>query len=100
MRRLTRKSTNIPKTVDWVSIRLRGSPYYWNGYGFTQSIVMRPRDAISALLVHLRNVYHLDVEMVDSYHLDKEDERMNVKRVRRYMQYDPSFSDTSKTRII
>nr|DAE55100.1 MAG TPA: hypothetical protein [Caudoviricetes sp.] len=93
MRRLTRRRTSLVKPCEWVAIRLRGSPYYWNGYGFTQSIVMHPRFAISNLIVHLRNVYHLDVEMIDSYHLDKEDERMNVKRVRTYMQYEPVDDD-------
>lgn len=89
MRKLVRKSTNPPQPVEWVAIRLRGSPYWWNGYGFTQSLVLHPRFAVSNLLVHMRTCYHLDVELVDSYHLDKEDARMHIQRVRAYMQYSP-----------
>lgn len=89
MRKLVRKSTNTKQPPELVAIRLRGSPYWWSGYGFTQSIVMHPRFAVSSLLVHLRTCYHLDVELIDTYHLDKEDERMNIHRVRTYMQYDP-----------
>lgn len=93
MRKLTRMSTNPPAPTEWVAIRLRGSPYYWNGAGFTQSIVMHPHFAVSSLLVHLRNCYHLDVEMMDEYHLKKEDERMNIQRVRTYMQYSPVYDE-------
>lgn len=87
MRKLNRSSTKQLPPTDWVGVRLRGSPYWWNGFAFTQSIVVHPKYLISTLLVHFRNVYHLDVEMVDIRHIKEEDKRFNLDRPITYKQY-------------